>query len=294
MDRGLRGISIRGKGSAGRRRASSSSSSSSSLRSRLPSSPQRFSSVPGSASLRLGRSGKNQTSPDSPLRLFVSSTMHQMAEIMTAERTKSRPKDEKKSPQIGETTLPEDGAHFASVFGTSFTRIFDEKLSGRFLNVGREKSKHHRKTKRWNLFRHVLRERIFELKNSIHPYALFEPLKDFWSEYFDTAVVSHWSGDFEASAGRVVKADYHGCEMSVMRSKYPELVGLKGIVVVETEQTFHMVTRKNELKVIPKKGSVFSFVHHGKRFTLHGNHLCHRPAERTTRKYKGNVLDIDL
>lgn len=58
---------------------------------------------------------------------------------------------------------------------------------------------------------------------------------------------------------KLVKADFHGSIMTLRRSKNTSLVGLSGIVVQETENTFKVVTRKDRLKVLPKQGSVFAF-----------------------------------
>jgi len=58
---------------------------------------------------------------------------------------------------------------------------------------------------------------------------------------------------------KLVKADFHGSIMTTRRSKNASLVGVSGIIVQETENTFKVVTRKDKLKVLPKQGSVFAF-----------------------------------
>jgi ribonuclease P protein subunit POP4 len=147
-----------------------------------------------------------------------------------------------------------------------------------------------------------------------------------------------------AAAGmhaKLVKADFHGsivtgtcvcvygrslieryaCE--VRRSRNPALVGLEGIVVQETENTFKVVTRSDKLKgacvwagvdlvqlvwmtsfvVLPKQGSVFVFgvpvagTNSGVdgttmmdaphvEFELYGNQFCFRAVDRAGRKFK--------
>lgn len=81
------------------------------------------------------------------------------------------------------------------------------------------------------------------------------------------------------SAGsKLASADYHGAEVTVVRSKCMGMVGLAGIVVRDTKFTFQIVTKKNELKskfyrnsngelvlttltvlAIPKKHMIFRF-----------------------------------
>ncbi|CCL99141.1 uncharacterized protein FIBRA_01156 [Fibroporia radiculosa] len=58
---------------------------------------------------------------------------------------------------------------------------------------------------------------------------------------------------------KLVKADFHGSLVTVRQSKNPCLVGLSGLVIHETENAFKIVTRKDQLKLIPKKNSIFVF-----------------------------------
>lgn len=47
---------------------------------------------------------------------------------------------------------------------------------------------------------------------------------------------------------RIGKADYHGCLLMVTRSKIPSLVGVKGIVVLETKNTFQIICEDDQLR----------------------------------------------
>jgi hypothetical protein len=138
-------------------------------------------------------------------------------------------------------------------------------------------------------------------------WELFVPLHRLWCGYMTELLgpptIQTLSGGGSATAAaagmhaKLVKADFHGsivtgtcvcvygrslieryaCE--VRRSRNPALVGLEGIVVQETENTFKVVTRSDKLKgacvwagvdlvqlvwmtsfvVLPKQGSVFVF-----------------------------------
>ena len=51
------------------------------------------------------------------------------------------------------------------------------------------------------------------------------------------------------SAGsKLASADYHGAELTVVRSRGVGMVGLAGIVVRDTKFTFQIITKSNELK----------------------------------------------
>ena len=47
---------------------------------------------------------------------------------------------------------------------------------------------------------------------------------------------------------RIAKADYHGCLLMVTRSKCPSYIGAKGIVVLETKNTFQIICEDDKLK----------------------------------------------
>lgn len=47
---------------------------------------------------------------------------------------------------------------------------------------------------------------------------------------------------------RIAKADYHGCLLMVTRSKCPAYIGSKGIVVLETKNTFQIICEDDELR----------------------------------------------
>ena len=62
-----------------------------------------------------------------------------------------------------------------------------------------------------------------------------------------------------------------GCELEVVESHCPSYVGVQGIVLQETQNTFKVVTKQNELKVLPKAHSLFAFTLHDKTFALEGD-----------------------
>lgn len=110
-------------------------------------------------------------------------------------------------------------------------------------------------------------------------------------------------------------ADFHGAEMEVVRCGCVGRVGTKGIVVKETKFTFEMVTRKDELRVVPKRKTVFRFevplpkvedekdvqMENGVTesrltkknlvFEIHGSQFEVRPTDRATKKFKQRTLD---
>lgn len=96
--------------------------------------------------------------------------------------------------------------------------------------------------------------------------------------------------------------------MIITSSKNKCLEGIKGIIVMETSKTFHIVAEKNGIKsnyiyydlknmfffnfiilVVPKHGSIFSFLHESNCFQVYGSHLNVNPNEKITKKYKSSI-----
>ncbi|KAJ8700811.1 RNase P/RNase MRP complex subunit [Pleurotus ostreatus] len=58
---------------------------------------------------------------------------------------------------------------------------------------------------------------------------------------------------------KLLKADFHGSIMTVKQSKNPCLIGLSGIVILESENAFKVITKDNRVKLIPKQNAIFTF-----------------------------------
>ncbi|XP_045101616.1 ribonuclease P protein subunit p29-like [Portunus trituberculatus] len=128
-------------------------------------------------------------------------------------------------------------------------------------------------------------------------FEMFLPIHDLWKSYAQELLhISHflqsgWNGDSrdtktETIQNRVRKMDYFGCFLRVTRSRCSEYVGIQGIVIRETKNTLIMVCPDDSVKTIPKMHSEFSFVVDGVGFSIIGNHLHQRPAERAKHNFK--------
>ena len=93
---------------------------------------------------------------------------------------------------------------------------------------------------------------IYEIPNTAKKYEIYVPLHNMWVGYMweilgmkmdERAFVTG-----NSAGGKLASADYHGAEVTVVRSKCMGMVGLTGIVVRDTKFTFQIITKKNELK----------------------------------------------
>jgi ribonuclease P protein subunit POP4 len=114
-----------------------------------------------------------------------------------------------------------------------------------------------------------------------HQFEFFVPLCELWLSYIKKTIKED-----DAFYSNLLKSDFHGAIVTVVKSKNPLNIGISGIVVIDTENTFQIMTRNNKLKVIPKVGNNFTVVVNNKIVTVYGNHFRQRPDERVTKKYK--------
>ena len=121
------------------------------------------------------------------------------------------------------------------------------------------------------------------------------PLNKMWLKYIsevlelDKPVPDCTSKAWEIFTQTLFKADFHGSILHVVRSKCPSYVGKTGICVMDTRNTFKIVSKDNVTTTIPKRECVFEMYLGKSKVTLFGKHLCIRPAERSTKKIKGHL-----
>ena len=93
---------------------------------------------------------------------------------------------------------------------------------------------------------------IYEISDAAKKYEIYVPLHRMWVGYMweilgmredERAFVTG-----NSAGSKLASADYHGAEVTVVRSRCVGMVGLAGIVVRDTKFTFQIITKKNEVK----------------------------------------------
>jgi len=128
------------------------------------------------------------------------------------------------------------------------------------------------------------RLKAFHIPKEGHVYNNYLPLNKLWNEYINS--MAEIPLPHSALPARLIKADFHGAKITVDRSKCPTLIGITGILIQETENTMKLVTPDDKMKIIPKKGCVFSVNVLGKKVEIFGNHILYRSSERSVKKFK--------
>lgn len=90
------------------------------------------------------------------------------------------------------------------------------------------------------------RKKLFDIKGSKQfQFETFVQMNQLWNGYIETII-----SDIKSPADelKLVRADYHGALFVVSAARNPALIGLKGIVVQETKNTFRILTSDNIIK----------------------------------------------
>lgn len=161
---------------------------------------------------------------------------------------------------------------------------------------------------------------------SIPLYEEFIPINNLWQDYMQNLLFPSANNKLPSLISILPKlssADYHGCLLTVLKSSNTLLVGVRGIVVWDTQHSFILcVPRNNDskewneqkdvftpseqvggLRIVPKKGCLFGFdvilpSTDGEQeedecmaFTVIGSRFEFRSVDRSGKKFKNHNVD---
>ncbi|EDW40634.1 ribonuclease P protein subunit p29 [Drosophila sechellia] len=96
-------------------------------------------------------------------------------------------------------------------------------------------------------------------------------------------------GRYDEFSRKLVKLDLHGAKLKVLQSKCSTLESLAGICVMDTKNVLKLLGKDHRVRTIPKSECVFGLKVGNMEFTIFGQHLNIRPAERSVKKIKNFV-----
>jgi ribonuclease P protein subunit POP4 len=157
---------------------------------------------------------------------------------------------------------------------------------------------------------------LYQVPKEGQKYAVFEPLHNLWLGYIREILGNEVYTGGQGAAAKLASADFHGAGVEVVRSGCVGRVGIKGIVIKDSRFVFEIITPKNQIKTVPKEGTIFRIEVPAKDkeekaatgpseeqpkeggdagsgkfvFELHGDQFSYRPADRATKKFKTHFL----
>ncbi|XP_011094699.2 uncharacterized protein LOC105174335, partial [Sesamum indicum] len=163
-----------------------------------------------------------------------------------------------KSMKIENTILLDNYVHRNGMSSGGLTRA---------LKNGSKRSKKHMSIKQHK------RSGSFDLPKEFHNFELFKPLHEKWKSYIVHLLKIVGKDQLPQC---FLNADLHGAVILVVQCKVPAYVGIHGIMVRETKETFGIITQDNKFRVVPKKLSVFVLQADCWKITLYGDRLVSR------------------
>ncbi|WKX92709.1 hypothetical protein Q1695_010609 [Nippostrongylus brasiliensis] len=148
----------------------------------------------------------------------------------------------------------------------------EQRLGVLHLDKNHKRKRNPKRTKKTNFTRSALTE---DDKQALK-YAQVEPLYHMWCQYYRELLGSREKMPDE----RMLKADYHGALVLVAEAHNTTMIGIVGIIILETRQTFQLITKDDKYKVIPKQGTALQFILDGRVFTLFGDSMRYKPSLR--------------
>ncbi|KAK0715603.1 Rof/RNase P-like protein [Lasiosphaeris hirsuta] len=150
---------------------------------------------------------------------------------------------------------------------------------------------------------------LYDVPREGQKYTIFEPLHNLWLGYMREILGGEIYTGGEGAAAKLASADFHGAEVEVVRSGCVSRVGIKGIVIKDSKFALEIITRKNNLKLVPKEGTVFRLEvpapasesdRHQETATakqdqpssmvieIHGEQFQYRSADRANKKFRSH------
>ncbi|OAD52117.1 Ribonuclease P protein subunit p29, partial [Eufriesea mexicana] len=128
------------------------------------------------------------------------------------------------------------------------------------------------------------------------------PLNQLWLSYIQQVLGTKFlknipkdpiDPNWENINQQLIKIDFHGAEIFIIASKCPSFIGLSGIVIQDTKNTFRICGKDNIMRTIPKDVVIINIYLMEIRLEFFGKDLCIRPTERTIKKFKcGRVYEL--
>lgn len=196
------------------------------------------------------------------------------------------PSTRKYTPQLIKETIETSVSDIRSPQTAYQDRVHGRHLmlTNPFRDDKKQKRKTRHKTKRKALTARQKRQmKIYQIPKECQRYELFLPLHQMWSSYINKLM----TGGQQLNLTRLLKADFHGSRLEVVRSRCPNYVGIGGIVVEESKNGLRIITREDCLVLVPKAHSVFEMeLPNGAKCLLYGGQIRFRASERATKKFK--------
>ncbi|VWU49994.1 ribonuclease P protein subunit p29, putative [Hepatocystis sp. ex Piliocolobus tephrosceles] len=123
---------------------------------------------------------------------------------------------------------------------------------------------------------------VLNEKSMSYEYAI--QLNKLWNIYVDELIKI--TNKHELDLSTINDMELNGAKIEIHKSRCATYIGLKGIILLETQQSFKIITPNNKTLILLKNKSVFSLYIKNKSYYLHGTQLLRDPALKSYKTYK--------
>ena len=208
---------------------------------------------------------------------------------------KTKPHINKKEDKVDLENLLKPLFPNEKVYQTEFKNSDKAFLLDRF--IGNSKKKEEDDTKKFlstnmkiNKFKKFKESEIIsQLKKDENlSYKQIYQIHIFWKGYISSLL--NKTTQPETIYNKMLKCDLHGAVIEVIESKNKNLIGIKGINLLETRRTFNLINENNEVKTVLKKGTAFKidlpYDNMNYSVKILGDNFMFKAVERTKTKFK--------
>ncbi|CAC9696355.1 ribonuclease P protein subunit p29, putative [Plasmodium sp. DRC-Itaito] len=114
-------------------------------------------------------------------------------------------------------------------------------------------------------------------------YENAEKLNKLWNVYINELIEL---SNNELSLDLINDLELNGAYIEVHKSRCSTYIGQRGIIILETQNSFKVVTPKNKVLILLKNKTVFILTIKERQYYLHGIQLLRDPALKSSKKYK--------
>ncbi|CDW75710.1 ribonuclease p protein subunit p29 [Stylonychia lemnae] len=136
-------------------------------------------------------------------------------------------------------------------------------------------------------------DKMHQQQSQTLKYETFAQLNKLWKQYIMTLIGK--DDNMASICSKIVKADFNGAQVKVVKSKNECMIGVSGLVVKETVRCLFIINEENQVKNLLKQGSVFEIdLGDGQRAVrIWGDNIVFMGSERTKVKFK-EKFNFDL
>ena len=166
-----------------------------------------------------------------------------------------------------------------------FNKVYDDKVKDNKLLLENPPRKVNNRRKKPSKSKFKRKEINLSLSKELNYKELIK-INRLWNDYINELI----NDDIQSIPNKLLKADLNGSILQVVSSSNPSLIGIQGLNLLETKNSFKILTEQNKVKVIPKFNSKFKLFSDRFNINFYGKNLILNPLDKFNKKFKHKLV----